>query len=111
MRYRISHKPESCDSGDRAKPRTSFEPRVSSLVLDWISITFRRRGCFSENKSLTRFTAKVKEFEGARGGTRMYYDLNVPYSANHGELQRTLAFLAERQSFSDPSPFLTENDL
>lgn len=25
----------------------------------------------------------------------MYYDLNVPYIANHGELQRTLAFLSE----------------
>lgn len=28
----------------------------------------------------------------------MYYDLNVPYIANPGELQRTLAFLSERQS-------------
>lgn len=28
----------------------------------------------------------------------MYYDLNVPYIANHGELQKTLAFLSERQS-------------
>ena len=35
----------------------------------------------------------------------MYYDLNVPYSANHGELQRTLTFLAERQSFSDLNSF------
>ncbi|CAF9928091.1 MAG: hypothetical protein ALECFALPRED_003948 [Alectoria fallacina] len=26
----------------------------------------------------------------------MYYDLNVPYIANRGELQRTLAFLSER---------------
>ncbi|KAL8733527.1 MAG: hypothetical protein Q9181_003542, partial [Wetmoreana brouardii] len=25
----------------------------------------------------------------------MFYDLNVPYTANHGELQRSLAFLAE----------------
>lgn len=25
----------------------------------------------------------------------MYYDLSVPYTANHGELQRTLAFLSE----------------
>ena len=47
----------------------------------------------------------MKEFEGARGGTRMYYDLNVPYSANHGEVQRTLAFLAECQSFLDPNPY------
>lgn len=29
----------------------------------------------------------------------MYFDLNVPYTANHGELQRTLAFLSESQSF------------
>lgn len=28
----------------------------------------------------------------------MYYDLNVPYIANRGELQRTLAFLSERLS-------------
>lgn len=72
---------------------------LSSLVLGWISHTFRRRRCFSEITSLTLCTVKVKEFEGARGGTRMYYDLNVPYSANHGELQCTLAFLAQRQSF------------
>ncbi|MCJ1402614.1 hypothetical protein MMC11_005834 [Xylographa trunciseda] len=26
----------------------------------------------------------------------MFYDLNVPYTTNHSELQRTLAFLAER---------------
>ena len=31
----------------------------------------------------------------------MYFDLNVPYTANHGELQRTLAFLTERQSSRD----------
>ena len=31
----------------------------------------------------------------------MYFDLNVPYTANHGELQRTLAFLSERQSLRD----------
>lgn len=31
----------------------------------------------------------------------MYFDLSVPYTANHGELQRTLAFLSERQSFRD----------
>lgn len=37
----------------------------------------------------------------------MYYDLNVPYTANQGELQRTLAFLAEREShFSKVSPRL-----
>lgn len=31
----------------------------------------------------------------------MYFDLSVPYTANHAELQRTLAFLSERQSFLD----------
>ena len=31
----------------------------------------------------------------------MYYDLSVPYIANHEELQRTLAFLSERQSSCD----------
>ena len=31
----------------------------------------------------------------------MYFDLNVPYIANHGELQRTLAFLTERQCSRD----------
>ena len=34
----------------------------------------------------------------------MYYDLNVPYIANHGELQRTLAFLSERQCSLEPLP-------
>ena len=28
----------------------------------------------------------------------MYYDLSVPYTTNKLELQRTLSFLAERQS-------------
>lgn len=107
MGHRIPQKPNSrVIVGTERSLAHHFEPRASSLVLGWISITFRRRRCFSEIKSLTRFTAKVKEFEGARGGARMYYDLNVPYTANHGELQRTLAFLAERQSFSDPSLFL-----
>ena len=32
----------------------------------------------------------------------MYYDLNIPYIANHGELERTLAFLSERQSPLEP---------
>lgn len=27
----------------------------------------------------------------------MYYDLSVPYVSNQAELQRTLAFLAERE--------------
>ncbi|KAL8663943.1 MAG: hypothetical protein Q9202_003492 [Teloschistes flavicans] len=35
----------------------------------------------------------------------MFYDLNVPYTTNHGELQRTLAFLAE------PFPFPTPTNL
>ena len=34
----------------------------------------------------------------------MYFDLSVPYTANHAELQRTLAFLSERQSFRDLDP-------
>ena len=75
------------------------------------SSLFAAGAALVKNKLLTRFTAKVKESEGARGGTRMYYDLNVPYSANHGEVQRTLAFLAERQSFSDPNPLLTDPDV
>ncbi len=29
----------------------------------------------------------------------MYYDLNVPYTVNQWELQRTLAFLAECESY------------
>ncbi len=29
----------------------------------------------------------------------MYYDLNVSYTTNQAELQRVLAFLAERQSY------------
>lgn len=33
----------------------------------------------------------------------MYYDLNIPYLENHGELQRTLAFLSERKSPLEPS--------
>ena len=33
----------------------------------------------------------------------MYYDLNIPYIENHGDLQRTLAFLSERQSPLEPS--------
>ena len=28
----------------------------------------------------------------------MFYDLNVPYSSNTAELQRTLTFLAERKA-------------
>lgn len=28
----------------------------------------------------------------------MFYDLNVPWTSNHAELQRTLAFSAERES-------------
>lgn len=55
---------------------------------------------------------KVKELEGRGGGTRMYYDLNIPYAAeNHGELKQTLAFLAECQSHPALRKFLADTDL
>ena len=56
---------------------------------------------FSKAPVLSRTTLEVKEHKGARGRLRMYYDLNVPYLAELGELQRTLAFLSERESSWD----------
>ena len=41
----------------------------------------------------------------------MYYDINVPYSAeNHGELKQTLDFLAECQSPLDSRKFVVDAD-
>lgn len=67
-----------------------------SLVLNGLGGLIFCRSLQLTTPALTGSTFHVKELKGARGGLRMYYDLNVPYTANYGELQRTLAFLSER---------------
>ena len=62
-----------------------------------------RLACVDESpRSEDHFSHFTGRNSRGRGeGLRMYYDLNIPYIANYGELQRTLAFLSECQSSWD----------
>ncbi|KAL8852864.1 MAG: hypothetical protein Q9221_002240 [Calogaya cf. arnoldii] len=54
----------------------------------------------SLNSVAAAAAAAEKAHSGSRkrtraGRSKMFYDLNIPYTTNHAELQRTLAFVAE----------------
>ncbi|KAK0833075.1 RNA-binding RNA processing protein rpp1 [Friedmanniomyces endolithicus] len=77
------------DDGSVKKPQ--LDGRFEGIQAD------RKYFLESEGKSAARCTNHAKELEEAASQTPavMFYDLNVPYSANEAHLSRTLAFVSE----------------
>ena len=104
----INQKPDSRVMVGTFKASQLFEPRASFACLG----ADRHQSWGTSTKAdCCTIDHEGEGAGGARGGARMYYDLNVPYSANHQELQLTLAFLRERKLSVDLEQFLAATDM